>query len=251
MRAPHSPAARPASARRSWKSSAPPSRACPTTGRLRCKEVRKRIPKRRLSSCLPPGTFDDCHILVPRGSTTMNATFAGVLAVLSFLASDRRELSGLIEDSTGKPLPGVTIWLSAGWRLDGTTPALGRATTDGGGRFAVPVPAGVPRPGPSLEMLSVWAYQRGTAPGRIHVTLSSESDREEIRLALPPARTRRLNLLRPDGKPLQGALVIPSAMGPSNEAILRYYLGVPDELADQIALRTDQEGKVEIPYLGE
>ena len=115
----------------------------------------------------------------------------------------------------------------------------------------MPVPAGVPRSGPSLEMLSVWAYQAGAAPGRIHVTLSSGSDREEIRLALPPARTRRLTLLRPDGKPLQGALVKPSSMGPSNETILRYYLGVPDELADQLALRTDQEGKVDIPYLDE
>ena len=124
-------------------------------------------------------------------------------------------------------------------------------TTDSHGRFTVPIPAGVPRSGPSLEMLSVWAYQAGTAPGRTHVTLSSKSDREEARLALPPARTRRLTLLKPDGKPLQAAMVKPSSMGPSNETIVRYYLGVPDELANQLALRTDQEGKVEIPYLGE
>ena len=117
----------------------------------------------------------------------MIATSAVVLGALGFLAANGHEVSGLIEDSAAKPIPGVAVWLSTGWRLDGTTPALARATTDSRGRFNVPVAAGVPRSGPSLEMLSVWAYQRGAAPGRIHVTLSSESEREEIRLALPPA----------------------------------------------------------------
>ena len=179
----------------------------------------------------------------------MIATSAAMLAALSLLAASGRELSGLIEDAAGKPLPGVAVWLSSGWRLDGTTPTLEHTTTDGRGRFTVPVPAGVPAAGPSLEMLSVWAWQAGAAPGRMHVTLSSEGSREEIRLALPPAQTRRLTLLRPDGKPLQGAMVKPSSIGPSNETIIRYFLGVPDELADQLAVRTDQEGKVDIPYL--
>ncbi len=40
-------------------------------------------------------------------------------------------------------------------------------------------------------------------------------------------------------------------MGPSNTKILLNYLDVPDELAERLALRTDQEGKVEIPYLDE
>ncbi len=181
----------------------------------------------------------------------MISTSAVVLAALGFYAATGHELSGLVEDSAGKPLPGVVVRLSAGWGPDGTTPTLARATTDGRGRFAVLIPEGVPRSGPSLEMLSVWAYRAGAAPGRIHVTLSSESDREEIRLTLPRARTRRLIVSRPDGKPLQRATLKPSSMGPSDQKIVRYYLGVPDELADQLALRTDQEGKVDILYLGE
>lgn len=181
----------------------------------------------------------------------MIPTTYAVIVALAFFAAGNREVSGVVEDAAGKPLRHVAVWLSSGWSQDGTTPTVARATTDSRGRFMVPVPAGIPRSGPSLEMLSVWAYEAGAAPGRIHVTLSSESDREEIRLALPQARTRRLTLLRPDGKPLQGATVKPSAIGPSNATIVRSYLSVPDELADELALRTDQEGKVDIRYLGE
>ncbi len=179
----------------------------------------------------------------------MTSTSAVVLAALSLLAAKSQIVSGLVEDASGKPLAGAAVWMSSGWTLDGTTPALSRAMTDGHGKFTLTVPHGVPRSAPSLESLSIWAYQAGSAPGRVHVGLSSESDREEVRIALPLSQTRRVTLLRPDGKPLQGATIKPAAMGPSNAKILRYYLSVPEELADHLALRTDRQGKVEIPYL--
>jgi Carboxypeptidase regulatory-like domain len=181
----------------------------------------------------------------------MTPTCAVVVAVLSSFAAKGHELSVVVEDSAGKPLPGVAVWMSAGSRQNGSTPAVARGTTDQRGTLVMPIPPEVPRPGPSMEMLSVWAYQPGASPGRIHVTLSSDSQREELRLTLPPAQARRLTLLRPDGKPLQRATVKPSAIGPSNETILRYYLSFPDELANQLALRTDQDGNVDVPYLGE
>src|SRR5271166_5805405 len=98
----------------------------------------------------------------------MNLTSV-VLTALGLFAGKGHEVSGLIEDAQGKPSPGVALWLSAGSNQDGSTPSLTRGTTDRVGRFTMLVPAGMPRGGRSLEMLSVWAYHPGALPGRIHV----------------------------------------------------------------------------------
>ena len=181
----------------------------------------------------------------------MISSSAVVLAALGLFAAREQWVSGLVEDAAGKPLAGVRIWLSRGWTLEGTTPTLARGTTDSHGRFRIAFPFGVPGSRPALEMLSVWAYQPGAAAGRVHVSLSSEGDHDEVRIALPSARSRQVTLLRPDGKPLQGATIKPAALAPSNAKIVRFYLGVPDELGDLLAVRTNQEGSVEIPYLDE
>ncbi len=171
------------------------------------------------------------------------------LPVLGLFGMIGHELSGLVEDAAGKPVPGVAIWLSCGWNRSGVTPSVARAKADENGHFLVPVPQGVPVSGSGLEMLSVWAYQAGHAPARIHVSLSAEKPREEVRLTLPTARPCRLVLLRPDGKPLAGAEVRPFSMVPSNARVVAYYLSVPDALAEQLAARTDEQGKAEISYV--
>ena len=86
-------------------------------------------------------------------------------------------------------------------------------------------------------------------PGAFHVTLSSEARSEDVRITLPPARAPA-NVLAARRQTARGGVVKPSAMAPSSEPIVRFYLNVPDALASQLALRTDQDGKVEIPYLG-
>ena len=181
----------------------------------------------------------------------MISTATVMLTALGLFASRAHQISGVVEDAAGKPLAGVKVWLSTGWTLDGTTPALARGTTDSHGNFTIIVPAGIPRSGPALEMLSVWAYEPGAALGRVHVSHSEDGKHDEVRIVLPTARSRRVTLLRPDGKPLQGATLKPAALAPSNAKTVRFYLGVPDVLADLVALRTNQEGNVEIPYLDE
>ena len=64
----------------------------------------------------------------------MNLTSAVALAALGLFAARDRELSALVDDSRGKPLSGVTVWVSAGPGRDGSTPAIVRGTTDERGR---------------------------------------------------------------------------------------------------------------------
>jgi protocatechuate 3,4-dioxygenase beta subunit len=179
----------------------------------------------------------------------MIGTVAILLTGVILLGQENQVLTGIVVRAGDEPVPGVTVWLSSGWTGVGTTPTRGKSVTDERGRFSMAVPADLPHSRVTPEWLSVWAHQPGKTPGRDHVGPISEGRREEIRLTLGPAQPRRLTLRRPNGKPLVGATVKPISMSPSDQAVLRYFLSVPDELGDLLASKSDGEGKVELSYL--
>src|SRR5260370_20071664 len=75
------------------------------------------------------------------------------------------DLRGTVADESGKPRPGVTVWLSAAADANGTVPVLARASTDAHVRFTLPVPAPPPlRRGESP--LSVFAHAPRAVPAR-------------------------------------------------------------------------------------
>jgi hypothetical protein len=158
------------------------------------------------------------------------------------------DLRGTVSDESGKPRPGVTVWLSAGLDADATAPVLARASTDANGRFTLPVPARPPTRR-SQSPLSVWAHEPGAVPALLSVPWASSVDRDELALVLVPAPEWRLTLLWPDGKPLVGARVFPDSLAPSNMDEVRNLLRLPDELAERLGATSGTSGEVVLTYL--
>jgi hypothetical protein len=83
------------------------------------------------------------------------------------------ELTGLLEDAGGKPVPGVAVWIATGWTGAGTTPTRMKTVGDAHGRFSIAIPTGLARSTISPEWLSVWAYRPGEGLARAHVSRGS------------------------------------------------------------------------------
>ena len=179
-----------------------------------------------------------------------------VLAVLAQVAASAqagKELSGVVVDAQGRPAAGVEVLLSSLHRIGGTNPTLGRTTTDAQGRFRHAVPAS--SRDDAIEIWTLWASRPGTTLGVQAVGAGEGLARLDapLKLTLGPPRTYDVQVLAPDGRPVDGARVCPmycqvhAQRTPISGVV--YSLPIPRELLEALSVRTDARGTVELAGL--
>ncbi len=176
------------------------------------------------------------------------------LAQVSGPSPHAEPLRGVVVDSAGKPLSGADVWLASGMPPTGEQPSIGgvlwmggrRASladlqstlahtrTSEGGEFRLELPAAVVQSQEPLPV-AVWAHM---APGRIavkHLAWAIPAPEQPIRLVIETPGQAGFRLLGPDGAPLAGARVLPTAFA---------HAVVPRELAEKVAAVAGDDGAV-------
>ena len=140
-------------------------------------------------------------------------------------------LRGVVVDADGRPAAGAEL-VAAGAAWDGDWPVeLGRASTDGEGRFVLELldkPADCDRP-------TLWALRVGS------VAASSPIDRDSVegrpfRLELDSPPGAPFVVAGPDGRPIEGARIIPSR-------VAREVPEIPEAVARLTSSATDRDGR--------
>jgi hypothetical protein len=163
------------------------------------------------------------------------------LVALVQAAPEGHSFSGVVRGADGTLAAGVAVWLASGSTRDGKVPALAKATTDEAGRFRLDPPPEREWPR-AIEPPSVWAYKPGGAVTCVGVRWPPSPGSREVALTLGTAEGRSITVLGPDGKPMEGARVVPYGILPPMESGIRAHLMVPDELGDRLAVTTDAAG---------
>ena len=157
-----------------------------------------------------------------------------ILGLALCLMTREPAVTGIVVDAQGDPVTAATVYV-----VHPSDPAQDQSVeTDQRGQFQLDMSGG------EYQLLAVRpGYAAGAYRKRVR-TFSWEVSRLSstgIRLQLGPVNSRVIRIVSPDGHPVAGASVVPSAIGNGSEYVQRRN-GLPRELA----LQTDSDGRVDV-----
>ncbi len=142
---------------------------------------------------------------------------------------------GLVEDSTGKPKPGASVWLGDTFRNESGIELLGATIADPEGKFRLDRDEKVTGRG-GFWSPTLWVYSPGQRVGFIEFKRKVPAPDEPVRLVVEPTSGTPVRVLMPDGKPASGARIR------LTQAHFRAPRP-PSSLFDRLAVTTDLEGR--------
>jgi RNA polymerase sigma factor (sigma-70 family) len=146
-------------------------------------------------------------------------------------------------DERGRPISGADVWLQVS--LDETDGRLGHGTTDGQGRFLMPVPALWRQQPEGRKFGLVWAHAPAHQIATANAYRALVGKAQSVDLTLGPATDTAFLVLDPEGQAVAGATVEPDMV--KTQAIL--YYSVPKFILPNLRAVTDVGGRVRLPAL--
>ena len=143
-------------------------------------------------------------------------------------------LSGTVEDASGKPVAGATVWLGDTVATREGPQVIASAETDEQGRFRLERPEGLAGRGP-IWSPTLWAYKPGSRLAFLEFKRELPRADEPVKLTLGPAASTTVRVVYPDGWAVHDAKVRP----------VQFKLKAPnppDKLLDRLAVITDVDG---------
>ncbi len=159
-------------------------------------------------------------------------------------------LVGTVEDTAGKPIAGVDVYLSSGTSRYGERPLIGRfavipnapgserrpllghCRSDDGGRFRIDLPAVVVQSQEPLPV-ALWACREGGRVAGRRLPWATPAPTDPVRLVLGAPVASGFHILGPDGTPDAGARLAVTALR---------RLVVPEEIAGRFGAKAGREG---------
>jgi hypothetical protein len=167
------------------------------------------------------------------------------LAALLVSATADWPISGVVIDSSGKPVPGAEVVLAAGMTKDGSVPILVQTKADDAGRFHFA--RLTPEKLADIDTTrTLWAYKPGLGMGMVDLLRNDKRDQVH-RLVLETEAPRRLTIHDADGKPIAGVRVAPRIVQTEQTSYMG--IAVPDDWLDRLSGLTDERGTAALPSL--
>ncbi len=155
-----------------------------------------------------------------------------------------RAIVGRVVDGSGKPVPGVKLWLPVRWMPAG--PLVAQATADERGRFQIEVPGEWMTAADVFQYDStIWAYGKGhrIAIASAAAGLFGETP-EPVTIMLSTEARTSVRVLKPDETPAVGATIEPYHF----RGTVGYEI-MPEGLVGIITATTDDSGLAQIPAI--
>lgn len=154
-------------------------------------------------------------------------------------AESFRTVRGQVVNAAGEPVPGAKLWLP----LQFQPRRIAEATADTAGNFEIKFPVDWISPTIRGRFTTVWAYASGYCiqSQSVFEAISGEA-KKEYTIQLPPESNTAYRILKPDGKPLAGAIVKPIDYSTSDA-----FDNVPEGMQSELSVRTDSNGRVRLP----
>ncbi|QDT07881.1 Regulatory protein BlaR1 [Rubripirellula lacrimiformis] len=158
------------------------------------------------------------------------------------------QASGRVVDADGNPVAGAKLYSSV--YREGLPPSTPMAKSDDRGEYTIAFPQGLP-----YEGYFVWCYSPDHSIRVVRMAALFRDQNSKVvknaEIRLPRMESVDFNVFLPDGKPAEGMTVsplffaVPSGVYESDEraAANEYF---PDELARELAARTDDQGRATI-----
>jgi RNA polymerase sigma factor (sigma-70 family) len=146
-------------------------------------------------------------------------------------------------DDRGRAIPGADVWMQVS--LDETDGTLGHGTTDGQGRFLMPVPAFWRQKPAGSQLGLVWAHAPGHQMATANAYRALVGKAQSVDLTLGPAADTAFLVLDPDGHPVAEATVEPCMV--KTPAI--HYYSAPQFILPSLRAVTGVDGRVRLPAL--
>ncbi|MEW6745324.1 MAG: carboxypeptidase regulatory-like domain-containing protein [Planctomycetota bacterium] len=145
----------------------------------------------------------------------------------------RVSIPGSVVTASGERQAGVEVLVS---RLRcNRREVYSRLRTDEDGRFQLDLPerfSGFLRQNPVLHV-----HRHGYSLGHAELAMFIPPEGWPLSIVLAPETESPMQILAPDGTPIEGARIVPSYVG------REHCLGVPDELAERLAVVTGADGR--------
>jgi len=159
-------------------------------------------------------------------------------------------IHGQVIDMHGNPVPRACV-IYQGW-FDGAQWPSTHTETDEGGKFRLAIPSKLLGEDPRLALRTVWAWQNGYSIGTAGIPFPEKSgigEIEPIHIVLPPPHSNESRILDPSGQPVANAKLVPFLMRVPNgddpvDGMHGLYEFVPQKLQDQVATRSNADGRV-------
>ena len=143
-------------------------------------------------------------------------------------------LSGTVEDASGKPVAGATVWLGDTVATREGPKAIASVETDAQGRFRLDRPETLTARNP-IWSPTLWAYKPGSRLAFHEFKRELPKADEPVKLTLGPAASATVRVLYPDGWAVHDAKVRPVQLKLKAP-------NPPDKLLDRLATTTDVDG---------
>ena len=170
-------------------------------------------------------------------------TLFGLAAAVPETAKSADTVTIRVLDDRGRPISGADVWMqvilhdnATGTLTDRPT---GHGTTNGQGRYLMPVPEGW-RPPPKDRrfglLVLVWAHARGHVLATANAWKANYREAQSVDVALGPLTDTEFLVLDPDGKPVAGAIVEPreflTAIGLTYSPASKFILPILEAVTD-------------------
>jgi hypothetical protein len=183
----------------------------------------------------------------------LTLTFFGLAASVQETAKSADTITIRVVDDRGRPISGADVWMQVTLH-DNTKGTLtewptGHGTTDGQGRYLMPVPVGR-RPTPKDRrfglLVLVWAHAPGHRFATANAWKALYREAQAVDLTLGPLTDTEFLVLDPQGKPVVGAIV--EARGVKTPIGLSYSLP-PKFILPILQTVTGADGRARLPAL--
>ena len=170
-------------------------------------------------------------------------TFFGLAAAVQETAKPAGTVTIRVVDDQGRPISGADVWMQVS--LDETDGTLGHGTTDGQGRFLMPVPAFWRQQPAGRQCGLVWVHAPGHHMATANACRALVGKAQSVDLTLGPAADTAFLVLDPEGQPVAGATVEPFMV---KTPVIHYY-SAPQFILPSLRAVTGVDGRVWLPAL--
>jgi RNA polymerase sigma factor (sigma-70 family) len=185
----------------------------------------------------------------------LTLTFYGLTAAIEETARPADTVTVRVRDDQGRPIAGAEIWtqvsLHDNAKGTGTEWPIGHGTTDGQGRYLMPVPEGRL---PKLEDARfglvglIWAHAPGHQMAMANAGHALATKAQSVDMILGSAADTEFLVLDPEGKPVAGAIVEPRGV---KTPINLIYSAAPEFILPVLRAVTGADGRARptaLPY---
>ncbi len=183
----------------------------------------------------------------------LTLTFYGLSAAVEETARPADTVTVRVRDGQGRPIAGADIWtqvsLHDNAKGTGTEWPIGHGTTDGQGRYLMPVPEGWL---PKLEDARfglvglIWAHAPGHQMAMANAGYALATKAQSVDMILGSLADTEFLVLDPEGKPVAGAIIEPRGV---KTPINLIYSAAPEYILPVLQAVTGADGRARLGAL--